>query len=761
MISLIRLSIGKSAIGFLLATTVLAHLASAATAEEPAADPGLLTLDRIFQGDEFNGQTADALLWSKRRGGYLKLENFEDVPGGRSLVWHDAISDKGELVIPAYRFIPPQEQSALALERITFSEDESKLLIFTNSKRVWRTRSRGDYWVLDIAAGELKKLGGNAPPSSLMFAKLSPDAGRVAYVVKNDIFVQDLRSMAITQLTHDGGRSRINGTFDWVYEEELGLQDGFRWSPDGTSIAYWQIDVEGVRDFHLVHNDSGLYAEIESIPYPKVGETNPAARIGVVSAAGGETSWLAIPGDPREHYIAQMDWIGGTQQIALQQFNRLQNANVLYLVDPQTGELRTLQTERDNAWVDNHNAKLIWIENHTKLVWLSERNGWQHAYLIHRADGTARPITTGKFDVVSIDSVDEAGGWLYFTASPDNPTQRYLYRIKLDGSGMERVTPAEQTGTHAYSISRDNQWAVHTYSTFHSPPVSDFISLADHRLIRNLSDNKNLKAALEKLKAPTKELFRVDIGNGTVLDGWCMLPPDLDPNRKYPAVFHVYGEPAGQTVLDRWGNKQHLWHMLLAQQGYIVFSVDNRGTPAPRGSEWRKCIYRQVGILASSDQAAAVKAIAAARPYVDSQRVALWGWSGGGSMTLNGIFRYPDVYHTGISVAPVPNQRFYDTIYQERYMGLPGDNAEGYRQGSPVHFAHQLRGNLLVIHGTGDDNCHYQGAETLFNELIAHNKQFSMFAYPSRTHGISERPNTTRHLYGLMTRYLAEKMPAK
>ena len=273
------------------------------------------------------------------------------------------------------------------------------------------------------------------------------------------------------------------------------------------------------------------------------------------------------------------------------------------------------------------------------------------------------------------------------------------------------------------------------------------------------ADNANLKKKLAALRLGDSEFFRVNIDKETALDGWCIKPPDFDAEKKYPTLFYVYGEPAGQTVLDRWDGRRFLWHSMLAQQGYLVMSVDNRGTPAPRGRAWRRSIYRQVGILATADQAAAVRALEKERPYMDPARVAIWGWSGGGSMTLNAIFRYPDLYQTAMAVAPVPNQRHYDTIYQERYMGLPADNVDGYRNGSPIHFAHQLKGNLLIVHGTGDDNCHYLGVETLIDELITHNKQFTMLAYPNRSHGIIEGRNTTRHLYESLTRYLREHTP--
>ena len=745
----------------LIVVVSMAGLALDANCDEATIDPTRLTLDRIFDGNDFNAEDAPVLQWMKRRGGYTTLDAPQGNAPGRDLVWNDPATGNREILVPAHRFTPPGDEPPLSIEGYTFSEDESKLLIFTRGKRVWRLKTRGDYWVLDISAGELKKLGGTAAPSTLMFASLSPDASRVAYVQQNNIYVQDLHDMNVTALTSDGSAHVINGTFDWVYEEELGLHRGFRWSPDGETIAYWQINTEGVREFPLVNNSDSLYPKIQMIPYPKVGERNSACRIGVVAAKGGLTTWLAVPGDPREHYISQMDWAGPSPspEIILQQFNRLQNTNRLMIANAVSGSVQTLLTETDAAWVENSNPKLRWFDEQRQLVWLSERDGWQHAYSVARSGGKTISITRGKFDIVSIESIDVQGEWMYYIASPDNPTRRSLHRARLNGSRTERVTPANLAGTHSYNISPDAKWAIHTFSTFESPPVVDLVSLPEHKTVKVLVENKELKDRLAKLSLPSSEFFRVTIRDDVQLDAWAIKPPDFDPAKSYPVLFHVYGEPAGQTVLDRWGGKMQLWHMLLAQQGYVVISVDNRGTPAPRGRDWRKIIYRQVGILASADQAAATQAILKERPGLDPQRVAVWGWSGGGSMTLNAMFRYPELYRTGISVAPVPNERLYDTIYQERYMGLPGDNAEGYRLGSPITYANQLKGQLMLIHGTGDDNCHYQGTEALIDELIAHNKQFSMLAYPNRSHGISERKNTTRHLYGLMTRFLNEKTP--
>ena len=370
-----------------------------------------------------------------------------------------------------------------------------------------------------------------------------------------------------------------------------------------------------------------------------------------------------------------------------------------------------------------------------------------------------KTITPGNYDVITVERVDTTNGFLYFLASPENATQRYLYRVRIDGAGKEeRLTPASAAGVHSYNISPRGEVAIHYYSTFDKVPVTDVVRLPQHTVVRTLIDNREVQERLSKLKPTPSEFFKVDIGEGVQLDGWMMKPPDFDPQKRYPVLFYVYGEPWGQTVLDVWGGRNRLWHAMLAQKGYLVMSVDNRGTPAPKGRAWRKIFYRKAGIVNSGDQAGAARAIAK-WPFVDPARIGIWGWSGGGSSTLNALFRYPDVYSTGVSVAPVPDLRYYDTIYQERYGGLPQDHPEEWKQSSPITYANQLKGNLLVIHGTGDDNVHYQGTEAMINALVAANRQFSMFSYPNRSHSISEGPGTQRHLLGLMTRYLLEKMP--
>jgi dipeptidyl-peptidase-4 len=720
-------------------------------------DPSRLTVSRIFDANEFVPEHVSAR-WTDVATGYTTLEPTGRPIGGRDIVRHDPATAATEIVVAADLMVPSGKSAPLAIDDYAFSADHSHLLIFTNSERVWRTNSRGDFWVLDRSSHELFKLGGDVPAASLMHAKFAPDGLRVGYVRSNNIYVQDLREHKITQLTSSTSADDINGTFDWVYEEEFGLRDGFRWSPDGTMIAYWHLDTKGVREFPLINNTDSLYPRLNPIKYPKVGETNASCRLGVVPSAGGATLWLEISGDPRNHYIAFMEWVEGSNDIIFQQFNRHQNTVRLLLANAHTGQISTIFTDHDDAWLDQQ-TRLHWIKKKKEFLWLSERDGWRHIYRAARAGGELERVTAGDFDVIEILAVDQESDWIYFTASPDNPTQRYLFAIHSDGSNRQRITPAPLAGTNDYEISPDGRWAIHQFSAFNTVPTTTLDSLPAHRTIRILTESKALKEKIGALNKVRTEFFRVDVAQGVALDGWCMYPPDFDPKAKYPLLVHVYGEPAGQTVLDRWGGGNHLWHQMLAQDGYIVMSFDNRGTPSPRGRAWRKSVYHQIGVLAPKDQAEAVKEVLRKRPYVDPDRIGIWGWSGGGSMSLNAIFKYPDLYKTAIAVAPVSNQRYYDTIYQERYMGLPGDNVDGFTQGSPINFAHQLKGNLLVIHGTGDDNCHYQATEALINELIVHNKHFTMMAYPNRSHAISEGRNTTLHLRELMTRYLKENLP--
>ncbi|MCU0621303.1 MAG: S9 family peptidase [Gemmatimonadales bacterium] len=736
-------------------------LALPAAAQQPAAEPdsATLTLERIFASSFLETTPAPPLRWSPDGRTYYRFDRREGVTAP-DLVQVDPATGAQSLLVPGRQLIPAGDSVPLRPASIQYSADGTRLLLFTNTARVWRYNTRGDYWVLDRGAGTLRKLGGPAArPSTLMFAKFSPQGDRVAYVREHDIYVESLKDGKIRQLTRDGSRTTINGTFDWVYEEEFDARDGFRWSPDGTSIAYWQLDASGVRDFLLINNTDSLYSFTIPVQYPKAGTTNSAVRVGVVRAGGGATRWMQVPGEPRDIYLARMEWAAGSEELVLQHLNREQNTLTVLRADARSGRTTPVLVERDAAWVDVVND-WPWLDGGRRFLWLSERDGWRHLYSVSRDGSDVRLLTPGDYDVVSVLAVDTTRGAIYISASPDNATQRYLHRVPLAGGPAERLTPADQPGMHQYAVAPGAAYAVHTFSNVRTPPTVELVRLPSHEVVKTLAENGALARRHAGLARGPTEFVRVDAGNGQVLDGLVMYPAGFDSTsaKKWPVLFHVYGEPAAQTALDAWYANDP-WHLFLTQQGYAVVTLDNRGTPAPRGREWRKSVYRRIGVLASEDQAGAARAIAR-WPWVDSTRFAVWGWSGGGSMTLNLMFRSPELFRVGMSVAPVPDVHLYDTIYQERYMGLPGPNEADYVASSPLTYADRLRGDLLVVHGSGDDNVHYQGTERLVNALVKANKPFQLMVYPNRSHGIFEGEGTTLHLYSLLTRFLMEHLPA-
>lgn len=679
------------------------------------------TLGSDAKEDEDKDDSSEEPVEKKARGAdgakVKDTSSKQSSSASKSILWHDPSNQSVKTYVPSDLLIPPGSDQPLTIDDYFISPDKSHVLIFTNSKKVWRKKTRGDYWILDVSARELRQVGvgpggtsvgdgkTSLKPSTLMFATFSPDGKKVAYVRANNIYVEDLYTCCITQLTTDGSHAVINGNFDWVYEEEFSLFSGFRWSPDSTSIAYWRLDQSGVKVYSLVNNSQHMYPVVKPIPYPKCGEMNSECKVGVVSVAqtleGDErkTIWLDVSGDPRDHYIASLDWVEsisalsetsspGKTEIVLQQFNRLQNTVKVIVADPLTGQTDTIFIDRDDAWLDlqrirflsstgaststtsedgYEKSKRYWSGN---FLFLSERNGFRQIFSVDRQSGEATALTLPKYDVIEISGVDEKDGWVYFIASPSDPLRRYLYRAKLNGEAnydAERVTPLDLSGTNNYRISPGCKFAIHGHSSFDSPETYCIVSLPEHDVRETLADNVKIRETLEQIPdLPQVEFLRVDIGDGIELDAYCLKPSSFEPTKKYPVLFYVYGEPAMCVVRDAWGGKSGLFHRMLAQKGYIILCVDNRGTPAPRGRAWRKIIYRRIGIIAPADQAAALRSLLASRPYLDPERIAIWGWSGGGSMSLNVLFRYPEMYQTAMAVAPVPNQRHYDTIYQER-----------------------------------------------------------------------------------------------
>ncbi|RZK35205.1 MAG: S9 family peptidase [Hymenobacter sp.] len=694
-------------------------------------------------------QVGPGTQWTKDGYGYLQVRPD-------SVVQLDVRQPTKVQTILGKRQLTPAGQSApLKVRRVAMSDDGRLILLNTNTKKVWRYDTRGDYWIYNTGTKKLTQLGKGRPESSLMFAKFSPDGSRVAYVSEHNLYVENLADGRITQLTSDGTDKLINGTFDWVYEEELDCRDGFRWSPDGQRLAYWQLDARKTPNYLMLNTTEQLYPFTVPVEYPVVGEDPSRCRVGVVAVGGGETKWMDVPGDAVQHYIPRMEWAGANELI-IQQLNRRQNESKLLLCTAGTGAVKPIYSETDKAWIDAKDGAVgwNWLEGGKSFVWSSEKDGWRHLYKIDRT-GKETLLTPGDYDVVSLESIAEAEGKIYFLASPTNATQRYLYQVPLKGGKAERVTPTNLAGTNGYDISPNGKIALHDYSSASAFPVSDVVSLPAHQRL----SGGEVPAQAAKMKLPKTEFFQVKTADGVTLDGWLVKPTNFDPAKKYPIVFMVYGEPASQTVVDRFGTGfNRLYQGSMADDGYIYASLENRGAPAPRGRAFRKAIYHNIGALNIRDQAMGAKEVLK-NAYVDTSRVAVWGWSGGGSSTLSLLMQYPQIYKTGISIAAVDNQLNYDNIYQERYMGLLPEDRHYFVDNSPLAHAKNLRGNLLLIHGTGDDNVHYNNAEQMINELVKNGKTFQMMAYPNRTHGISEGEGTSKHLSATYTKFLKENCP--
>lgn len=668
---------------------------------------------------------------------------------------------KDQTLLNSSELIPAGSSEALQVQSFQVSPDDKSLLLFANTKKVWRDNTRGDYWIFDKNTKKLTQLGKGLPASSLMFAKYSPDGKKVAYVSKHNIYVEDLANNQQTKVTTDGTDGMINGTFDWVYEEEFGTQDGFRWSPDGSKIAYWKLDARGTKNFLMINNTDSLYSFTVPVEYPKVGENPSGCSIWFYDLASQSSKKADIAGDEKQNYIPRMEWVLDSKSIILQQLNRKQNQSKIIVADANSGSSKAIHTETDAAWIDiktrwndNDPKGWDWIENGKEFLWLSEKDGWRHIYKIDM-NGKETLITKDAYDVIKPEFFDVKNNQIYFLASPNNATQKYLYKVSMKGGKAQKVTPESYTGSNTYTISPNGKIAMFTNNSIDAFSADAVISLPEHKEL--VAAKRSAKADPAKSKA---EFFQVTTEDGITLDGWVVKPKNFNPNKKYPIVFYVYGEPALQTVTDDFYTG---WNWLyagdMAEDGYLYVSLENRGTPSPRGREWRKSVYRKIGQMNIRDQAMGAKALFAKWPYIDTSRVAVWGWSGGGSSTLNLLGQYPDIYQTGIAIAPVANQLFYDNIYQERYMGLPQENREDFVNGSPLAYAKNLKGNLLLVHGTGDDNVHYQNTEVYINELVKYNKQFQLMSYPNRSHAINEGEGTSLHLTTMFTKYLKEHCP--
>jgi dipeptidyl-peptidase-4 len=577
----------------------------------------------------------------------------------------------------------------------------------------------------------------------------SPDGSKVLEFEGGNLFVRDATDGQRTRLTHGAADQEVS-----YY--------GPIWSPDGTRVAFVESDASRVRQRSVLVPGDPSYPEVQNHRFARIGEEIERLRVGVVDGDGKNLQWLAIESPEEGFYLGQVAWAGNSEEVLVERFSRFRDQRE-FLLAKSDGKVRRIFHESNDAWAESSQGKnsgLTWTRGGEAFVVVSEKDGWRHAFLCSRDGEELALLTPGAYDIIDRSAIDEAGGWYYFYASPSDGTQKHLYRVSLDGTGtLERITPPDQPGTHRYEFSPDAKWAFHTYSTLDSPPIVELVELAGHRVVRVLEDNGELRKKMSGLVSHPTEFIQLEIGGGVTMDAWIIKPKDFDPSKQYPVFVYVYGEPHAQTVLNEWGAAQVDFHRVVADLGYLVVSIDNRGTPAPKGAAWRRAIFGSLGPLSTEEQAAGLKELGRTHPYVDLSRVGIWGWSGGGSNTLNAMFREPGSYQVGIAVVPKPQPHLYNAWFQEIYMRTPALNPDGYERAAAINYADGLAGKLLIITGSGETNTHIQIIEGLVDRLIELGKPFDYMVYPNRDHGLREGSGTTVHVRMLIIRYLVEHLP--
>lgn len=629
-----------------------------------------------------------------------------------------------------------------------FSSDESKLLVKTDVEQIWRRSTRENYYVYEIESGDFSKLTNSEEKQQ--YAELSPSANRAAFVRNNNLFWVDLSTGEETQITFDGEFNKIiNGAADWVYEEEFGFAKAWFWSPEGDRIAFYRFDEERVKEFFMT-NWGSLYPEEVEFKYPKAGEQNSIVSIHVYHLDSSETVTMDV-GEETDQYIPRINWTRDNSRLAIRRMNRLQNKQDLLFANAETGSTRVILTEQSDTWLDVHD-NLYFLTNGEQFITTSDKSGYNHVYLYNTQGKQLEQITSGKWDVTDLIGHNERTYELYYVSTEESSLERHLYSIRIDGKKKDKLT--EGTGWHDINMSRDFKYYIDTWSDYNKPPVMS-LHRSNGRSVRIIEDNNGLSETLAEYSFVEKEFFTLDV-NGTSLNAYVLKPADFDSTQKYPVLMYVYGGPGSQTVTKAFGSGQRpMWHQYLANQGYVVVSVDNRGTGA-RGRQFKKQVYKKLGQLETADQIAAAKQIAE-WPYVDENRVGIWGWSYGGYMSSLALAEGSDIFTTAIAVAPVTSWRFYDTIYTERYMQTPQMNPEGYNEGAPLTKVDQITGNYLLIHGTGDDNVHFQNSVEMIDALIEADVDFETMIYPNKAHSIYGG-NARKHLYQLMSNFIFENL---
>ncbi len=743
-------TIGASMLAAMVCVLAQTAVAPAQTPNPQGQAGKLLTVERIYGQPSLSGSLTQGLQWSADGKQLSYLVRQGTGRDAKTDIWvMDAASGEKKLLLDSEKLqkllAPPREGSMAASQATGLGRLSPQRYFWSPKSDALLFVSQGQLYWFDLKTQEAKKLSSGEKAAE--DPKISPDGRMVSFLRGFDIAVVEVATGKEKKITAGGSEDLMNGKLDWVYPEELGITTAYWWSPDSTQIAFLQMDQKGVTKYPLL-NYLSYTGETETVRYPKAGDANPVVRVGVARVKGGKPQWMDT-GSEKDIYIPRVNWLRDSKRMAMQRLNRAQNKLELLFADVSNGKSNVVLTEEDKTWI-NIEDELHFCEDGKRFLWGSERDGFRHLYLYGMDGKILRQLTRGAWEVTSVHGLDEKSGQVYFTATEKSPIERHLYRVSLEGGAVQRLSNGD--GSHSASVSPNGAFFVDTYSNAMTPSRQD-LRRTDGAHLRAISENKVPELA-EYMLSPV-EFFTVRGADGTELHAMMIKPPDFSERKKYAVLVHTYGGPHGQIVRNAWGGTNALWHQMMAQKGYVIFGLDNRGMGG-RGHAFESHIHKRMGDVELADTLAGVEWLKS-KPWVDGGRIGIWGWSYGGYMTTYAMLNAPEVFKAGFAGAPVTDWRQYDTIYTERYMGRPQDNAEGYKKSAPATGAAKLKGKLLIAHGTGDDNVHYANTVALQEEFIKAGKHAEIIAYPGRGHGISD-PRARIHLFNRVTQFFLDNL---
>jgi dipeptidyl-peptidase-4 len=697
-----------------------------------------LTLDDIFLSDKFTPENVENIRW-KPDGSAFAFTKTSSENSLNDIYLYEISSREEKLFLSSDKLLFEGKQ--IKMSSYEWTDDAKQLIIRGPEKSIWRHSRTSPVYLYNIELGEMRALANEH--TGLKGAKLSPNGNYAGYVKEHNLFIIELSTGKETQLTFDGNKNMLNGEFDWVYEEEFSIADGWKWAPDGGKIAFWKFDQTRVKEFYLI-DEMYAYNKVMPLKYPKAGEQNAVVKIGIIDLNTKKTIWIDT-GENDDIYLPRIYWMNPTNKLAVIKLNRIQNELTLLMADAESGNVQTILTEEDTCWIDIEDHHLIPVRSENKFLWVSEQSGYRHIYLYDYSGKLINQVTSGYWEVTSLRGFSENDEYVYLYGKKENILEQHIYRVMVDGSGFEKIS--DMSGWHEANFSPNYKYFIHTYNNV-TVPLKVYLRKSNGEPVSTLREN-NLPALKEyEIIAPQFENFTTS--DGTSLNYMITYPKDFDYKKNYPVLIYGYGGPGSQNVINRWRNKRQLWHQMLAEKGYIVFTLDNRGTGG-RGKNFKNLSYKDLGKWVVNDHVEAAKYLGTF-PYVDAERMGVWGWSGGGTLTLHLLTRAADYFKSGVSVAANTDFLLYDTIWSERYFGLPQDNTKAYLNSSAKTYIHLLKGNLLLVHGTEDDNVHYQHTMQIVKMLQDAGKQFELMLYPNKNHSISGK-TIQKHLYEMITNF--------